>query len=211
MTTHNLNSSTKECEDKWHQTLNTTFSIFFWNKTWEALKKSVVNNKIKWFMLQTNRFILPTNYTVNKYNPSQDPQCSFCAQHPEKLEMLLWGCQIVREFWTVVENILKDLFQDFILTQKEAIFLSSKHDSDTAVHTVLLLSRYYIWRQKFLDKKLDTSAYKNYMKTELWYCFNSIKIKLSGKVIPNDWGPILEYFKVEVVNIWDYEVNNYIL
>ena len=114
-----VKSSTAECEDKWHQTLNTTFSIFFWNKTWEALKKSVVNNKIKWFMLQTNRFILPTNYTVNKYNPSQDPQCSFCAQHPEKLEMLLWGCQIVREFWTVVENILKDLFQDFILTQKE--------------------------------------------------------------------------------------------
>ena len=81
--------STVVSEDKWHSELGTTFSINFWDKIWKNNKGSLVNNKMKWVTLQINRFVLPTNYTVNKYNKNQSPGCSFCTAHLEKLPYLL--------------------------------------------------------------------------------------------------------------------------
>ena len=60
---------------------------------------------MKWINLQILKFILPTNYTVNKYKPSQDPRCSFCTAHSERLPYLVWSCLVVRDFWKMVGNI----------------------------------------------------------------------------------------------------------
>ena len=72
---------TRDYENKWQNELDTTFSVNFWNKIWQINKYSLVSNKMKWVNLQILKFILPTNYTVNKYKPSQDRRCSFCTAH----------------------------------------------------------------------------------------------------------------------------------
>ena len=89
-------NGTKDYENKWQMELNTTFSINFWDKIWQVNKDSLVSNKMKWINLQILKFILPTNYSVNKYKPSQDPRCSFCIAHSERLPDLIWGCLVVR-------------------------------------------------------------------------------------------------------------------
>ena len=93
------NSGTRDYENKWQKELNTTFSLDFWNKIWQINKYSLVSNKMKWTNLQILKYILPTNYSVNKYKPFQDPRCSLCTAHSERLPDLIWGCLVVRDSW----------------------------------------------------------------------------------------------------------------
>ena len=133
----------------------TTFSINFWDKIWQVNKDSLVSNKMKWSNLQILKFILPTNYSVNKYKPLQDPRCSFCIAHSERLPDLIWGCLVVRDFWEMVGNILTSYFPNFILGRKEAIFGEIKSRGDSVINTVILLAKQFPWRQKFGSKNID--------------------------------------------------------
>ena len=73
-----------------------------------------------------------------------------------------------------------------------------KSESSSVINTVLALSRYFIWQQKFTRKKLNLHAYLPFMKSELWLSVNSLLTK--GEFIPLDWSKVLEYFKVEILN-----------
>ena len=106
-----LSDSTEAAEDKWRKEINLTFSIKFWDDCWKLIKNPFIDNKTKWIQLQINRFILPTNYSVNKYNPNQNPGCSFCPEnsHLEQLQFLLWECPKVKLFWAHVETFFEAL------------------------------------------------------------------------------------------------------
>ena len=198
MLEQSLNCNTANSEAKWHQILKTTYSVIFWDKAWQGIKKSVVSNKAKWFYFQCLKYILPTNLSVSKYKNSQDPKCSFCSEHDEKIESLLWECQKVREFWTLVNDILKELTPTFQLKQKEALFTYANSPSWSALNTVLSLSRYFIWIKKFGNKKLDVLSYKNFMRTEIWYSAKVHKKRFNDGILPEDWIWVCNTFGVEI-------------
>jgi hypothetical protein len=152
---------------------------------------------MKWISIQINRYILPTNYTVNHYDRSVNPGCSLCARtHPEKLHLLLWGCQVVQGFWKIIGNMLTQHFQNFNLTIKEAIFGDIGSEGDSIINTILYLARQFIYRQKFTSKTLDEVAYILYMQKELKFlydvhCFKNEKSKFLIK-----WASFLDRFDV---------------
>ena len=113
--------------------------IINWDKIWKMQKNAICSNKMKWINLQILRFLLPTNYSVSKFKPNQDPGCSFCPNHLEKLPNLVWSCPVVGEFWEMVGNILNFYFPDFRLGRKEAIFGDSKSNGDSVINTMILL------------------------------------------------------------------------
>ena len=131
-------ASSVDCENKWQTELGTNFSVDFWNRIWKINKYSIVSNKLKWINLQITRFILPTNYTVNKYNPNQDPRCSYCNLHLERLPDLIWSCPVVRGFWSIVGTILTTYFPEFNLGRKEAIFGNVKSKGSSVINTMIL-------------------------------------------------------------------------
>ena len=182
---------------KWYNETGLTFNRSFWSKIWTNLRKSLVTNKMKWISIQINRYILPTNYTVNHYDRSVNPGCSLCARtHPEKLHLLLWGCQVVQGFWKIIGNMLTQHFQNFNLTIKEAIFGDIGSDGDSIINTILYLARQFIYRQKFTSKTLDEVAYILYMQKELKFlydvhCFKNEKSKFLIK-----WARFLDRFDV---------------
>ena len=196
--------STSESEDKWHTELGTVFSIDFWDKIWKLTKTSLINNKMKWVQLQINRFLLPTNYTVNKYKPSQNPRCTFCSNHTEMLPTLLWVCPVVNGFWEMVGNVLTNYFPQFQMGRKEAIFGHVNSKPDSVINTILLLGRQFLWKQKFASKILDEVMFINFMRQELNQIINIMQIKGKISEFLKIWDPILDHFEVSYAGINQY-------
>ena len=157
---------------------------------------------MKWVQLQINKFILPTNYSVNKYQPTQDPSCSFCpaGNHLERLSNLFWECPLIQDFWKNVENILQIFIPTFKLGRKEAIFGDVETMANSVENTVLLLGREFIWVQKFTSKKLENNNFKNFMKKELTQLFAISQIKENTNEILKCWLPILDFLEVDHVS-----------
>ena len=188
--------STSESESKWQAELGAHFSLEFWDKTYILNKQSLVSNKTKWINLQILRFILPTNYSVNKYKPLQDPGCSFCISHLERLPFLIWSCPVVRDFWKMVGNILEFYYPNFTLGRKEAIFGDIKTKGDSVINTMLLLAKHFIWREKFGSRNIDEVKYISFMRKELGFLQENMDFKGNGIKFRTDWNSILEYFNV---------------
>ena len=188
--------STIESEEKWHMELGTMFSINFWDKIWKISKNPMISNKMKWVQVQINRFLLPTNYTVNKYKDSQDPRCTFCTNHTELLPNLLWVCPVVQGFWEMVGNILTYYYPQFHLGRKEAIFGDINSKPCSVINTILLLSKQFLWKQKFTSKKLDDVMFINFMRTELNQLVNIMQIKEKSAEFLKNWDSILDHFEV---------------
>ena len=150
----------------------------------------------KWINLQIFRFILPTNYTVNKYKPTQDPGCSFCPNHLELLPFLMWSCPEVRDFWTMVGNVLGVYFPQFKLGRLEAIFGDIKTTPDSVINTMLFFAKQFIWRQKFGSKTLDEISFRIYMKNELNFLYQTLDFKGKKITFCNEWEVIFKHFDV---------------
>ena len=151
---------------------------------------------MKWISFQINRFILPTNYTVNKYNKNQDPGCSFCNTHLERLPTLLWVCPVVREFWLMVENIITFYFPQFKMGRKEAIFGDTNSKGSSVINTMLFLSKQFVWNSKFGSKKLDEVSFILFMKKELSLLLDVNLYKNRLPAFSMEWLPILEHFEI---------------
>ena len=117
---------TEKSESKWHDNLGITLSVQVWDKIYKLPQKMLVPNKLIWTQIQINKHLLPTNYTVNQYDSKVSPVCSFCPNHPEKLYLLAWGCDVVQQFWIMVSNLISNFFPKFSLGKKEAIFGAPK-------------------------------------------------------------------------------------
>ena len=189
--------STRESENKWQNELETTFSINFWDRIWRINKHSLVSNKMKWINLQILKFILPTNYSVNKYKPLQDPRCSFCLAHSERLPFLIWNCPVVRDFWCMVGNILTSYYPDFRLGQREAIFGDINSKGDSVINTVILISKQFLWRQKFGSKNIDELQFILYMKSELEFLLKTADFKGEKSSFYMVWDKILKHFDLD--------------
>ena len=193
----NMNRNTSTSETKWQAKLSTTFSINFWDKIFKMPQKMLVDNKIIWTQIQINKHLLPTNYIVNKYDNSVNPACSFCQIYPEELHFLMWGCGVVRQFWAMVENMIANFYPRFVLGRKEAIFGHFGSDGNSIFNTLLVLSRYFIWKMKFTKNILDEVDYLNYIKQKLELIHYCIKAKEKQKEFNDEWKLILNHFDID--------------
>ena len=182
---------------KWLNEAGLRLSGAFVYKIWRNLKQSIISNKMKWVSIQINRYILPTNYTVNHYDKSVNPGCSLCSRtHPEKLHLLFWGCQVVQGFWKMIGNLLTQHFQNFKLDAKEAIFGDIGSDGDSIINTILFLARQFIYKQKFTTKTLDEVSYIIYMQRELKFLYDIHAFKNEQRKFMLEWVCIFDRFDV---------------
>ena len=188
---------TRDSENKWQNELNINFSIDFWSKIWKINKHSLATNKMKWINLQILKFILPTNYTVNKYKPTQDPRCSFCSTHLERLPDLIWSCLVVRDFWEMVGNFISSYYPSFKLSRKEAIFGDINSKGDSVINTLLLLAKQFLWRQKFGSKNINELQFIIYMRSEIGFLRQIMEFKGEGLAFCKEWEKILQHFEID--------------
>ena len=189
--------STADCESRWHTELGTILSVNFWDKIWKMQKQLLCSNRMKWVNLQILRFILPTNYSVSRYNNNQDPRCSFCQNHLELLPDLVWGCQRVREFWEMVGNFLKLYFPNFNLGRKEAIFGDHESNGNSVINTMIIFSKQFIWTEKFGKKDLNELHYTLFMQKELKLLLEVMQFKGEMQSFITEWAEILQHFEIQ--------------
>ena len=72
--------------------------------------------------------------------------------------------------------------------------------ANSVENTVLLLSREFIWVQKFTSKKLDIVLYINFMKRELTLLSEIVQTKNETNEFSKCWPPILDFFEVDHVS-----------
>ena len=156
----------------------------------------IIPNKQIWTQIQVNKYLLPTNYSVNLYDKNTSPQCSFCTQHPENLHLLLWGCEVVQQFWIMIQNLFSNFYPKFVLGKKEAIFGDIKYRGNSTINTILALARYFIYQQKFTSKELDEVKFINYIKDHLSIILQLKKNKGEVREFLSEWQVILDHFQV---------------
>ena len=182
---------------KWLNEAGLRLSGTFVAKIWKNLKQSIISNKMKWVSIQINRYILPTNYTVNHYDRNVNPGCSLCYRtHLEKLHLLFCECQVVQGFWKMIENLLAQHYANFKLSVKEAIFGHIGSDGDSIINTLLYLARQFIYKQKFTTKTLDEVTYILFMHRELKFLFDALSFTNEQRKFKLKWTFILNRFHV---------------
>ena len=188
-------------ELKWHEKLGTVLSVIFWDNIFRLPQKMLVPNRIIWMQIQINKHLLPTNYTVSQYDRKVSPLCSLCSLHNEELHYLLWGCQVVGLFWQMVGNTISNYYPEFVLGRREAIFGYANEKGTSPLNTILILSRYFIYQQKFNKKLLDDVHYINFIKDQLSLIYNVQKNKNKEIDFIKDWKFFLEHFDVEICRV----------
>ena len=192
----NLTRNTSSSEQKFHTKLNTVLSVDFWNKNWTIFSQLLVSNRIKWMELQLKLYLLPNNYTVNKYNPLINPCCTFCRQSLEEIPHLFWFCNRVKTVWLLLENVLFDIGLPLDINKLLAIFGDNKSNGGSWVNTILSLTRYFIWVEKFRKGTLSGNSFKVFMGLRL-KVMKDIFTKKNYINIDPAWGTLFAEFIVE--------------
>ena len=190
----NLKRNTRSPEQKFHTKLNTILSVDFWNKNWIIFSQLIVSNKIKWMELQLKHYTLPNNYTVNKYNPLTSPCCTFCKQSMEEIPHLFFFCNKVKILWLYLENTLFDIGLPLTITKFLALLGDIKSHGGSWINTILALTRYFIWVEKFKGGNLSVNDFRLFMEMRLKNMREMfIRKSVHNNIDPACWTLIAEF------------------
>ena len=114
----------------------------------------------------------------------------------EEIPHLFWDCEKVRLIWEHLEQVLLEYNLDGIITKTRALFGENKTIGAGWKNSILSLTRYYVWTQKFFKKQLNSIAYNNFIKDRLGLQYKIFtKKQLLDKIEPN-WLILFEAFGV---------------
>ena len=97
----------------------------------------------------------------------------------------------------MVGNLISNFYPQFILRRSEAIFGDSKSEPTSAINTLLLLSRHFVWIQKFTSKKLDEVVFINFLRSQVELLAKVMKWKEKDEKFVEEWGSILNHLGIE--------------
>ena len=170
----NMKSVTLESEQKWHQKLGVTLSTNFWNNCWRLIAVNKAENKIKWLQTEILKGIVPTMRHVQKFKPNESVLCKFNCGQEETIEHLFFHCQKVKKLWT---DLSEFIFPAAVIeVEKLKIIFGnfSNRKINTKENYLILLTKFYIWRERCAKRLPNFIGLKIYIETCLKdLCLNS--------------------------------------
>ena len=97
----------------------------------------------------------------------------------------------------MVGNMLNSYYPGFRLTQREAIFGDINSKGDSVINTVILLSKQFLWKQKFGSKNINELQFILYMKYELEFLLKTAEFKGEKSSFYMAWDKILKHFDLD--------------
>ena len=188
----NLNNKLHIREDKWHQELNTVFSLDFWSGSYRLMSQLKWDNKMKWLQYNIIRSCLKTNNTVNHFMPNVSPLCTYCGLEPERILHLFVTCERVKNFWQEVHDFFIQL--NFFVPLDRSKILFGIHDKppDSIVNYILLAGKQYIWRNKFFEPltPLSLNAFKNILKSKIKEVCEAAELVVKDDNLAERWNTL---------------------
>ena len=167
-----------------------------WEVSFNLLKKTTFDTKLRWLQFRILHFILTTNQSVSKYKIDQDSKCSFCDAHSETILHLFWNCSQVQAFWNELADIINKRCKhshNFQFSSKLVVFgISEKTASDKICDLIILLGKLFIYRSKVKHQVLSLNIfiaelYKRYIIEK--------EISENSTTFRNNWTPYVNLFK----------------
>ena len=147
-----MNSKIYIRQIKWHDNLNSVFSVDFWKNVWLSISQIKYENKIKWLQYNIARSCLMTNTKVSKFKAEVSPLCTYCRNHPEQILHLFWVCHNVWNFWNEVHNFFIQMNILIPLIRHKILFGVHDKKPDSISNYIILTAKQYIWHNKFVNQ-----------------------------------------------------------
>ena len=164
-------------------------------KIMSKLKHTTNDVKLRWFQTRIVHYILTTNYSVSKFDPTQTPLCTFCKLEPETIEHMIWDCGKVQEFWTDLERRIQTTCThtfNFKFNKQYILFgVSTTLKTDKICDFIILLAKFFIYKSKVQGEIPNIINYNRYLLTR-YYIENEIyTIKQKENAFRNLWNPYI--------------------
>ena len=151
-------------EQKWHTELNSTFSIFFWEKARKLCASIKYENPLKWLQFQIIRNSLQTNLIVSHFIANIGPECYYCQLSNEQISHLFWLCPIVSRFLEEVFDLITEYGILFRPTKLQFLFGYLEEAYSTPRNYLTLFVKKFIWNCKFKsDGGLSIVGFKSFL------------------------------------------------
>ena len=146
----------------------------------------ISDNDLRLFNASISKFkevklIFITNYFLWKIGKIDNNLCSYCKEHPEKINNLFLTCAKVQEFWNSLKTWLYENTNITVNIEK-CNSICSYQGRNSLINYIFILAKYYIYKTKFIstDKNLDIHAFVAFLKKKIIsdrynaYIFNRI-------------------------------------
>jgi hypothetical protein len=104
--------------------------------------------RLRWFQYRIIHRIIGTNSFLCKIGIIDSPLCTFCKESSETILHLFVGCRVVGQLVQDVALWLEALFDEPILLTDSDIILGRSKYSDRLLNYLLILLKYYIYKQR---------------------------------------------------------------
>ena len=174
----------------------TDFSNEAWLASFQLLKNTTSDTKLRWLQYRILHYIITTNRSVSKFIIGQDSNCSFCGAHSETIKHLFWQCRLVQHFWNDLSSLINKKCShahNFKFTEHLVLFGKCNDIcTDKICNLIILLAKFYIYRCKVQNNNLNINVF---MK-ELYKRYHIEKIiNDNSNSFKNNWIPYLNLFK----------------
>ena len=166
----------------WEQELLCEISDRQWEDNFQNVCKMTKSTKLRFFHYRIVNRYLTTNCQVARWNTNVSSLCTFCNNEEETILHMLYLCPKVKKIWSALQrwlNYFCALNCDF--DGFEIIFNGYKDSFPVMVNCIILITKYYIYVQKCLDKPLNfvelIAKISHYNAVEKRVCFSE-----SGKL-----------------------------
>ena len=182
-------------QEKWNDNIKSDERCFAdWTSAYCLAARCTKSTKLVNFQFRFLHRILPTNLFLTKIDIKQDPNCSFCTNHPESLIHIFWNCTIVATFW---ENLTEKLKQVNLMSidysKHTAIYLGLRPDTSKfslQLNFCFLLARYYIWCCRVSKKIPILTTFLVSLKSQFRIEFNN------HDAVSKKWNPLLPLLNI---------------
>ena len=121
------------------------------------------HNRLRWLQYRILVKNLHTNDILSRYRRDVQNFCSFCTRERETISHLFYNCNIVREFYTTLSNLLLQLGLYFEINIKKCLFGNTNTKNDSFENLLLLYCKGYIWCCKYRNTLPTLAGFKLYV------------------------------------------------
>ena len=155
-----------KCEEKWQRDFQ---QIYEWKKIHNMSFITTKSTKLQWFQYRIIHRILGTNEFLFKIKQKDNDKCTFCNEFTESIHHIFWSCPKVSELWEQLNYWVFDKTQIELPLNSDIVLFGilQKTERNNTRNLIILLSKYYIYRTKMREERLNIIALKNYLKENL--------------------------------------------
>ena len=118
-------------------------------------------------MYQINKNSLFTNYRVNKFIPNMSPLCSYCKIKNETVSELFINCEMISDLWTKLYDWFLKINIKSSVNKNDLLFGITEESYDSINNYIIMITKQYIWKNKFNDTPVNLVACKKFIKSKL--------------------------------------------